>query len=220
MSTRWAASRAGLASPYRRWSAMDVPSDRSSLTSTIWSCAFITAVLVAVVMRYRRVLRRLFLGLLRGLLRRGIFYYIHKNMYAVETSSYYLLAVATILVNVAALGVAAVQYQQAPTSGALSAVVLGAFAAVWGIMALAVVGSAAAKRSSKRFGTASVLVLLTAIVSLGAAIAAGYGVVATGSVYQGVGVSLFTVLIVMYLALSFVVSEAMLQAQRGGRRSR
>jgi hypothetical protein len=141
-------------------------------------------------------------------------------MYAVETSSYYLLAVATILVNVAALGVAAVQYQQAATAGALSAVVLGAFAAVWGIMALAVVGSAAAMRSSKRFGSASVLVLLTAVVSLGAAIAAGYGVVGTGNVYQGVGTALFTVLIVMYIALSFVVSEAMLQARRGGSRRR
>lgn len=141
-------------------------------------------------------------------------------MYAVETSSYYLLAVATVLVNVAALGVASVLYQQAPTNGALSAVVLGAFSAAWGIMALAVVGWAASMRSIKRFATASVLVLLTSFVSLGAAIAAGYGVVGTGNVYQGVGVSLFTVLSVMYLALSFVVSDAMIQALRGGSRRR
>ena len=174
MSTRWAASSAGLALPYRRW----VP--------------------------FFYMKKRIFFH-----------YLLHKNMYVVETSSYYLLAVATILVNVAALGVAAVQYQQTPSNGSLSAVVLGAFSAVWGIMALAVVGSAAAMRSRKRFGTASVLVLLTALVSLGGAIAAGYGVVGTGSVYQGVGTALFTVLIVMYLVLSFVVSEAMLQARRG-----
>lgn len=140
-------------------------------------------------------------------------------MYAVETSSYYLLAVATFLVNVAALGVAAVQYQQTPSNASLSAVVLGAFSAVWGIMALAVVGSAAAMRSSKRFGTASVLVLLTALVSLGGAIASGHGAPA-GGIYQGASTALFTVLIVMYLVLSFIVSEAMLQAQRGVNRRR
>lgn len=140
-------------------------------------------------------------------------------MYAVETSAYYLLAVATILVNVAALGVSVVQYQQTPSNGSLSAVVLGAFSAVWGIMALAVVASAAAMRSSKRFGAASVLVLLTALVSLGGAIAAGYGAPA-GGIYQGASTTLFTVLIVMYLVLSFMVSEAMLQAQRGVNRRR
>ena len=136
-------------------------------------------------------------------------------MYAVQTPSYYLLAVATVLVSIAALGSVAYQYTLAPSAGTLAAVVLGVFGALWGIAALAVVASAAAMHSSQRFGTASVLVLLTALVSLGGAIAAGYGVVGTGSVYQGVGTALFTVLAVMYLVLSFVVSEAMLQAQRG-----
>ena len=135
-------------------------------------------------------------------------------MYAVQTSSYYLLAVATVLVSIAALGVVSYQYTLTPSPGALAAVVLGAFGTLWGIAALAVVVSAASMRSSQRFGTASVLVLLTALVSLGAAIGAGVGAPA-GGIYQGVSTTLFTLLAVMYLVLAFVVSEAMLQAQRG-----
>ena len=135
-------------------------------------------------------------------------------MYAVQTPSYYLLAVATVLVSIAALGVVSYQYTLTPSPGALSAVVLGAFGTLWGIAALAVVASAASMRSSQRFGTASVLVLLTALVSLGAAIGAGVGA-PEGGIYQGVSTTLFTVLAVMYLVLAFVVSEAMLQAQRG-----
>jgi len=135
-------------------------------------------------------------------------------MYAVQTSSYYLLAVATVLVSIAALGVVSYQYTLTPSSGALAAVVLGAFGTLWGIAALAVVASAASMKSSQRFGTASVLVLLTALVSLGAAIGAGVGAPA-GGIYQGVSTTLFTLLAVMYLVLAFVVSEAMLQAQRG-----
>jgi hypothetical protein len=140
-------------------------------------------------------------------------------MYAVETSSYYLFAVATVLINLAALGVVSYQYTLAQSSGALSAIVLGAFAALWAIASLIVVAMAARKRSSKLFATASVLVLLTALVSLGAAIAAGYGS-PDGGIVQGASTALFTVLIVLYVGLSFVVSEAMLQAQRGSSRRR
>jgi len=133
-------------------------------------------------------------------------------MYSVETPSYYLLAASTVLIHVAALGVVAYDYTLNASAGALAGIVLGAFGTLWGIAAVAVVAYAASQRSSKLFGTASVLVLLTAIVSLASAIAAG---LSTGGVYQAVSTSLFTVLVVMYLVLSFVVSEAMIQALRG-----
>jgi hypothetical protein len=129
-------------------------------------------------------------------------------MSAVQTPSYYLLAVATVLVNISVLGVVAYQYAQFGGAAALAATTIAAFSTVWGIAALAVVAKA---RTSKQFGTASVLVLLTALVSLGGAVAAGY---TPEGAYQGVGTSLFTVLVIMYLVLSFVVSEAMLQALR------
>jgi len=132
-------------------------------------------------------------------------------MYSVQLSSYYLIAVSTLLINITALAVVAYQQTSTPSTGTLAAIVLGAFTVVWAIMAFVVVWSAATSGSSKRFGTASVLVLLTAVVSLGGAIAAGYDA-PSGGIIQGVSTTLFTILVVLYLALSFIVSEDMLRA--------
>jgi len=130
---------------------------------------------------------------------------------AVTVPSYYLLTAATVAVNVVALGLVSYMYTQSSTPAVIAAIALGAFALAWALFALIYVGRAAKAGSSKRFGTGSVLVLLTGVVALGAAIAAGYGVVGTGSVYQGVATALFTVLAFMYLLLSFVVSEDMIR---------
>lgn len=134
-------------------------------------------------------------------------------MYSVRTSSYYLLAVATVLTNIAALGVVAYQYTQSDAKGVLASLVLGAFGTLWGIASLIVISVAAMRSSSRMFAVGSLLVLLTAVVSLGAAIGAGYDA-PDGGILQGVSTALFTVLVVMYTVLAFSASESMLQAQR------